>query len=117
MGIRHRDLFGSIVDMSGYTHPTHAGGMAALFGHRSDLAQVVAANSPDTYVDALVNTERTRIYLLCGTGDHDVLAQLTSIRDRLRARGFAVTWMTRPGGHTFGVWRPGLVDALAWTPS
>ena len=117
IGLRHRELFGSIVDMSGYTHPTHAGGMAALFGHRSDLAQVVAANSPDAYVDTLANTERTRIYLLCGTGDHDVLAQMSSLRDRLRARGFAVTWMTRPGGHTFGVWRPGLLDALAWTPT
>ena len=116
IGLRHRELFGSIVDMSGYTHPTHAGGMAALFGHRNDLVQVVAANSPDVYVDSLANTTQTRIYLLCGTGDHDVLAQLASIRDRLRARGFAVTWTTRPGGHTFGVWRPGLLDALAWTP-
>jgi len=117
LGLRHRELFGSIVDMSGFTHPTHAGGMTALFGHPADLSRIVAANSPDVYVDSLANTAHTRVYLLCGTGDRGVLTQMTAIRDRLRARGFLVTWVTRPGGHTFGVWRPGLIDALAWTPS
>jgi enterochelin esterase-like enzyme len=117
LGLRNRTVFGSIVDMSGYTHPTHAGGMAALFGHRADLQQVVAANSPDIYVNHLTPTPPTRLYLLCGTDDGGALRQMAAMRDRLRTRGFPVTWVTRPGGHTYGVWRPGLVSALTWTPN
>src|SRR5664280_2537066 len=32
LGLRHRDTFAAIVDMSGLTVPTHAGGLTALFG-------------------------------------------------------------------------------------
>ena len=114
LGLRHRDLFGQIIDMSGFTHPTHSGGMAALFGRRSDLPAVVAANSPDQYVDTLSPSPMTQLYLLCGTADGSALREMTNVRDRLRARGFDVSWATRPGGHTYGVWRPGLADALQW---
>lgn len=116
LGLRNRTVFGSIIDMSGYTHPTHSGGMISLFGRRADLDQVVAANSPDIYVNHLTPTPQTRLYLLCGTDDGGALRQMTAMRDNLRARGFPVVWATRPGGHTYGVWRPGLVAALEWTP-
>ncbi len=116
LGLRHRDIFGSIVDMSGYTHPTHSSGMAALFGHRADLSSVVASNSPDIYGPRLKPAPLTRLYFLCGSSDHGPLVQMTAMRNVLRARGFPVTWVTRPGGHTYGVWRPGLVAALNWTP-
>lgn len=116
IGLRNRTVFGNIIDMSGFTHPTHTGGMPALFGHRRDLASLVAANSPDVYVDGLAAAPMTRLYLLCGTSDGDALRQMTAIRGRLTARGMQVTWATRPGGHTYGVWRPGLVAALAWAP-
>jgi enterochelin esterase-like enzyme len=115
LGLRHRDLFGVIVDMSGYTHPSHSGGMPSLFGRQPDLRDLVAANSPDVYVDSLPAAPSTRVFLVCGTSDHVALKQLASLRDRLRGRGFDVTWTTRPGGHTYGVWRPGLVNALNWT--
>ncbi|MEP7054416.1 MAG: alpha/beta hydrolase-fold protein [Actinomycetota bacterium] len=114
LGLRNRGAFGSIIDMSGYTHPTHHGGMVPLFGSRADLATVVAANSPDVYAARLAPTPKTRLYLLCGTGDHDAMRPLASIRDLLRGRGFDVTWSTRRGGHTYGVWRPALVTALEW---
>jgi enterochelin esterase-like enzyme len=115
LGLRHRNLFGQIIDMSGFTHPTHAGGMAALFGNRADLQAIVAANSPDVYVDALTPVPPTRLYFLCGTNDPQAMREMASMRDRLRARGFDVSWSTRPGGHTYGVWRPGLIDALDWS--
>ena len=114
LGLRNRDIFGSIIDMSGFTHPTHTGGMAALFGHRSDLAAVVAANSPDVYAATLTPSPPTRIDMICGTSDHGALTQMQRIRDTLQRRGTPVTWSTRPGGHTYGVWRPGLVAALNW---
>jgi enterochelin esterase-like enzyme len=114
LGLRNRDTFGSIIDMSGLTHPTHTGGMAALFGHRSDLVTVVAANSPDAYVARLTSSPPTRVYMICGTSDHGALTQMQRVRDTLQGRGISVTWSTRPGGHTYGVWRPGLVAALSW---
>jgi enterochelin esterase-like enzyme len=114
LGLRNRDVFGTIIDMSGLTHPTHNGGMTALFGHRSDLAAVVAANSPDRYAATLTPSPSTRIYMICGTSDHSAITQMQRIRDTLQRRGIPVTWSTRPGGHTYGVWRPGLVAALTW---
>jgi len=117
LGLRDRALFGSIIDMSGYTHPTHTGGMTALFGRRADIASVVAANSPDVYVGDLPEGTDSRIFLLCGTGDRAALAQMTLLGNVLRARGVSVSWKTLPGGHTYGVWRPGLSDVLtSWTP-
>jgi enterochelin esterase-like enzyme len=118
LGLRHRALFGSIVDMSGYTHPTHSGGMIALFGHRADIARTVAANSPDIYIGQLSATPASRAYLLCGNSDHHTLQQMATMRDQLRAHGMNVSWKTVPGSHTYGVWRPGLADVLrSWTPS
>ncbi|HXR42739.1 MAG TPA: alpha/beta hydrolase-fold protein [Acidothermaceae bacterium] len=115
LGLRNRNTFGEIVDMSGFTHPTHSGGMTRLFGHRADLTTVVAANSPDVYAADLPPSPATSIYLLCGTGDHAAMRQMAAVRDELRSRGFDVSWNTRPGGHTYGVWRPGLAAALAWS--
>jgi enterochelin esterase-like enzyme len=118
LGLRHRALFGSIVDMSGYTHPTHSGGMVALFGHRADIASTVAANSPDVYVSQLSATPASRVYLLCGNSDHHTLQEMAAMRDHLRAHGMNVSWKTVPGSHTYGVWRPGLANVLrSWTPS
>jgi enterochelin esterase-like enzyme len=114
LGLRHRDLFGSIIDMSGFTHPTHSGGMRALFGPRSDLAAVVAANSPDMYAATLTPIPPTRIDMICGSSDHGALTQMQLMRDTLQRRGFPVTWSTHPGGHTYAVWRPGLAAALNW---
>jgi enterochelin esterase-like enzyme len=115
LGLRHRDLFGSIVDMSGYTHPTHAGGMTALFGARRDLAKVAAANSPDSYAAQLPANPPTRLYFICGRADHGPEAQMSALRITLENRGLPVSWVLLPGGHTYGVWRPGLVDGLDWT--
>ncbi|MGH8889755.1 MAG: alpha/beta hydrolase [Acidothermaceae bacterium] len=114
LGLRHRDVFARIIDMSGYTHPTHSGGMRALFGPRPDLAEAVAANSPDVYAGRLAATPSTQVFFLCGTADHSSLKQMSLLRDELDARGISVSWHTAPGGHTYGVWRPGLVAALAW---
>jgi enterochelin esterase-like enzyme len=115
LGLRHRDVFANIIDMSGYTHPTHSGGMPALFGRVPDLAQIVAANSPDAYAATLTSTPATHVYFLCGTADHSSLAEMSALRAELSARGITVSWHTRHGGHTYGVWRPGLLDALRWS--
>ncbi len=54
LGLRNRDLFSAVVDLSGFARPTHDGGLAGLFGKRPDLATVAAANTPVTYVPEAV---------------------------------------------------------------
>lgn len=114
MGLRHRDQISTILDMSGLVRPTHAGGMAALFGRRADLDRVVAANSPEVYAKSLPAAPDMHVWLDSGTGDGEVLSGLTAMNATLRGRGIDSTLHLRPGAHTFAVWRPGLRESLSW---
>ncbi len=66
LGLRNRDLFSAVIDLSGFDRPTHAGGVKRLFGNRPDLARVVAANTPSDYVPKLSPDPRVRLWLDCG---------------------------------------------------
>ncbi|WP_101836163.1 alpha/beta hydrolase [Frankia canadensis] len=115
LGLRHRDLVGTIVDMSGMDKPTHDGGMVGLFGHRRDLAEVVAANTPALYADHLPPSPPTRIWFDSGLSDHEALGDTRAMAATLGRRpGFTVMLRLRPGAHDFGVWRPALREGLAW---
>ncbi|MGI8665342.1 MAG: alpha/beta hydrolase [Jatrophihabitans sp.] len=111
LGLRHRSLVATVLDLSGYTMPTHAGGMAALFGR--DLA-AVAPNSPDLYARSLAGGPAMRIWLDSGSADRQVVLQMNAIAPQLRADGMTVVQHTRPGEHTYSVWRPALRQSLAW---
>lgn len=114
LGLRHRDAVATIVDMSGYTEPTHTGGLAALFGKTSASAMEAAANTPKRYAPALPANPMTRVWLDAGTGDHTVVREMSWLAPRLRARGFDVQWQVRPGGHTYWVWTAALQESLPW---
>jgi enterochelin esterase-like enzyme len=112
LGLRHRELVSTVLDLSGYTEPTHSGGMIALFG-RANLA-AVAQNSPSSYAPTLRGGPRMRVWLDCGSADGQVLRELTALAPVLRADGMTVQQRVRPGGHTYSVWRPALKDSLTW---
>ncbi|MBL7492536.1 esterase [Frankia sp. AgB1.9] len=115
LGLRHRDLVGTVVAMSGLAEPTHSGGMAGLFGPRPDLAAVAAANTPVRYARALPPSPPMRIWLDCGRGDREALRDTRTMAGLLTHRdGFDVVLRLRPGGHDYGVWRPALRDSLRW---
>lgn len=114
LGLRHRDLFGTVIAMSGTTAPTYGGGLHALFGAGPAADAQIRANSPEVYAPSLAAAPSMRIWLDCGAGDGALLAGLRHLAPVLRSRGLAVELHTRPGAHTFHVWRPALVDALAW---
>ncbi|MGI8882137.1 MAG: alpha/beta hydrolase [Jatrophihabitans sp.] len=115
LGLRHRNLTGSIIDMSGFTVPTHHGGPSKLFGSDpSVVSQQSLLNSPAAYVPALNPSPSMRIWLDCGRSDPEVLSEMTAIKPALLARGFTVTMTTRPGAHTYQVWRQALAQALPW---
>ncbi len=111
LGLRHRDLTATILDLSGETKPTHAGGPKHLFGENT---QTLWANSPDSYARTLTDDPPMRIWLDCGSADHDVLPQLKQLAPILKSDGMTVELHVRSGGHSYAVWRPALRDGLRW---
>lgn len=110
VGLRHRRVFGTVLDLSGLTAPTHAGGARSLYGPSGDPAR----DSPQQYADRLAASPPTAVWLDVGSEDGQVGGVLRAIAPRLRARGLHVELHERPGGHTFHVWRPALAQALPW---
>jgi enterochelin esterase-like enzyme len=115
LGLRHRDLIGTILDLSGDVAPTHTGGLPALFGRGAAAQAAARANTPASYAADLAPAPPTRIWFDCGTADRRLLAGIHDIAVVLAARGFPVQLHVRPGGHTFHVWQPALRQALTWT--
>lgn len=116
LGLRHRNLVATIIDMSGDSVPTHTGGATSLFGkHNPDSPTLVAANSPQLYAATLdCAGPPERVWLDSGTHDTAVVHQMTALSHQLRSRGIDVLWRVRPGGHTYWVWRAALAEALPW---
>ena len=117
LGLRHRNLVATIIDMSGDTAPTHTGGAATLFGkHNPNGPALVAANSPQHYASTLNPADPPEhIWLDSGTHDTAIVHQMTTLAAALRTRSsIDVTWRVRPGGHTYWVWRAALTEALPW---
>lgn len=114
LGLRNRQDFSAIVDMSGFDRPTHEGGVKALFGNLPNLAAVAAANTPSRYVSRLSPTPTVKLWFGCGLSDGTARRETLSISDALAARGFNVILRLRPGGHDYSVWRPALVEGLTW---
>jgi len=115
IGLRHRDEFATIIDLSGYTHPTYSGGLGHLFGDGPTLNQMVAANSPDRYAQALPPGPPTRVWLDVGRADRESFDQETAlIRSLNPTSAVTATLTVRKGGHSYQTWRPALRDALGW---
>ena len=104
LGLRHPDVFGAVMDLSGLGQPTHVGGVRALYGaHARDRA---AADSPSAYAEHLRPEPPVAVWLGFGAQDEEVAPGLVQLDRALRADGFAVHLLTRSGRHTFRVWRP-----------
>ncbi len=116
LGLRNRNLVGTIIDMSGDTMPTHTGGAEVLFGGKTNPAAAhdVIANSPDVYAAGLPAAPSTRIWLDSGSEDTSIVKQNTALAPILAGRGIDVQWRVRPGGHTYWVWTAALQEALPW---
>ena len=114
LGLRNRQQFSAIVDLSGYDRPTHDGGLRRLFGNRPDLARVAAANTPAQYVSTLSPSPSVKLWIDCGRSDGSARRDTSNIARKLAGRGFDVVLRLRPGGHDYGVWRPALMEGLQW---
>lgn len=114
LGLKHRDLVGTVLDMSGLPEPTHRGGLSAIYGQRPDLAARAAADTPLDYLRTLPPGPPMHVWLDTGGADAEVLAGMRRVDTALSAYGIDTVLRVRPGAHTFHVWRPALVDALSW---
>lgn len=114
IGLRHPDVFGSIVDLSGLDRPTHSGGTAALFGPGPAGLAAEAANDPSRYVPKLPSGLPVRVWLDAGRSDSSVLPGMMRMNSLLEERNIVHRLTTRPGSHTYHVWRPALRQALQW---
>ena len=112
VGLRHRDVFSGIIDLSGYDHPTYDGGMAALFGPRPSLGATVTANDPSQYVKTLPAGPSMAIWIDTGRSDDVPRRNAHRMLGLLRSAGQQVTLHERAGGHDYGVWRPALQESL-----
>ena len=115
LAVRHSSLFGVALDMSGYTEPTHDGGLRHLFGAR--WRQDAAANTPADYLAGHAVVLPLRIRFDVGTSDHRPLREINRVIPVLRERGVSAFFVERSGGHTYHVWVPALRDGLVWLAS
>lgn len=112
LGLRHRDLAATVLDLSGLTEPTHSGGLKQLFGTAATAK--AEQNTPSAYAPTLPATPAMRLWLDSGRSDRQVLGQLQRLAVQLRTARQTVQLHTRPGAHTYAVWRPALAESLAW---
>ncbi len=104
LGLRHPGVFGAVMDLSGLGAPTHAGGLRALYGTRASWR--AALDSPSVYAPGLRPDPQVAVWLGFGAQDAEVGPGLVRLDRALRADGFDVHLLVRPGRHTFRVWRP-----------
>ena len=115
LGLRHRDVVATVIDMSGDTTPTHTGGADSLFGkHNPAAAAEVRFNSPADYAATLTPQPPMRIWLDSGSGDSDIVGQMSRLRRELAPHVAQLVWRVRPGGHTYWVWTAAMREALPW---
>ena len=97
-GLRHQDLYGTILSIMPYGSPG-AGGDAQL-----STAEEVEAHTPNTYVDTIPLTEPLGVFLDYGSDEQDDEVGVTArdLTARLKARGVDVLLRTEQGqGHTW----------------
>jgi S-formylglutathione hydrolase FrmB len=115
LGLKHPDVFSTVLDFSGDTEPvvdTLPGGLPDLFGPNYQPA--VDANTPAKYLSTLNPARGPAIWMDVGASDAGSMKQMSTLVPLLKAKGFTVEFHTRPGEHDFKTFGNGLADALPW---
>lgn len=109
----HPDAFGNAVDISGQAEPTigkHADTVAKFYG--GDEAAYQAANP--AHLLATKKYPDLQVIFIAGNRDTAAVKALSQLSDAARGAGMRTFYTTRPGGHSFDVWRPALRETFAW---
>ena len=119
LGLKHRDLVSTIIDMSGLDRPTHRGGVTALYGPGARGRAQARLDAPGLYAADLPPGPPVRVWLDDGLSDHETRPGMERLVTQLgvaadHGAGVSVELHLRPGAHTFHVWAPALRDSLDW---
>lgn len=109
----HPEAYGQAVDISGEAEPTignHAATVSKFYG--GDEAAYQAAN-PAHLLGTKKYPDHQAIFI-AGNRDTNAVKALSQLSDAARAAGMRAFYTTRPGGHSFEVWRPALRETFAW---
>ncbi|MGN6607155.1 MAG: alpha/beta hydrolase [Jatrophihabitans sp.] len=117
LGLRHPDVFGTMIDLSGLAHLT--------LGNTDDRARTTAdlfAGSSTAYDEhdppwllAHARFPSTGVWLECGASDRQIVAAQRLLAVAARGAGAAVRASTVSGRHTWTVWDEALTSALPWS--
>lgn len=119
IALRHPDTFGSAAGMSPLIEPTYSyGSLHQLFGNTKDFSHVLQRHSPAWLLRHEPATRQVRMRIDVGRQDRLVRRQDEAfVRLTAALAATPTTFVERPGGHTFHVWRPALRDAVQWFAS
>ena len=106
------EAYGSIIDISGEAEPTignHAATVKKFFAGDES-----AFNDQDPAHLLAHKHFSTQAIFIAGDKDTASVNALYSLSDAARNAGMKTYFSTRPGGHSFQVWRPALRESFAW---
>jgi enterochelin esterase-like enzyme len=106
LGLRHQDVFGSVIALSGYGHLTKADKVT------QGSPQAIHDNSPLAYIPEL-KTHTTRVLLIAGRQD-EYFNENQDIERLLKKQDFVGELQVYDGSHTWDFWRTHLKDGLVW---
>ncbi|OFS21146.1 alpha/beta hydrolase family protein [Corynebacterium sp. HMSC04H06] len=105
--------YGSIVDISGEAEPTIGSHQATVDKFFGGDEKAFNAQDPAHLLKQNRYPGLAAVFI-AGDDDHASVAALSSLSQQARAAGMRTYNGTRPGGHSFQVWRPALREVLAW---
>jgi enterochelin esterase-like enzyme len=109
LGMRHPEVFGAAVSLSGHLHTLVDGTTGRLYANRAERE----ANDPLWRVHHLPPPP-TRLLLTATRTELGVYPQVVDFRRQARGPLRADTLILPAGGHNFGVWRQELPRCLEW---
>ena len=109
----HPNAYGSVIDISGEAEPTIGNHSATVnkFFHGDESAY---NNQDPAHLLERNRYDNLQAIFIAGEDDAASVNALRSLSDKARAAGMKNYYGTRPGGHSFQVWRPALRESFAW---
>lgn len=114
MGVTFPQVYPTFIDVSGERGPTMAGGDPAII--KTYFGGDAAAFAKVNPLDVLKTTKLTgsKGIIVVGGNDTAYRPQGEEVYRALKAAGAQVSLQILPGGHTWSVWKPGIVNNLDW---
>jgi S-formylglutathione hydrolase FrmB len=113
IAMKHPDVFGAAAGMSGQYRWHPHGEIAHIMGPEPGADSLLAANSPLLYVGRVRGRiGKLQLYIDVGLDDHHSLTSSRAFHARLDSLGIAHVYAENPGGHSWGLWKKHLRDAL-----